>query len=156
MSLLLTDLGCVSSYRRWQALRGSEKGCTVSHRRGPRVSTRPYRINTPATATKRSNERTLEAPGCEQQAKCSEWLTPPRSHWSPGSRVNTFISDFMAGHSLMPDKGTTGRQSDTFLGIRTFRLLVPLEEVHFFLERNLLCQQKKRIHFSLINYTSLR
>lgn len=83
MSLLVTDLGYVWSYRRQQAMTCSERGCTVSHRRGPGVSTQPYRINTPATGTMRSNERTVAALVCEQQAKCSL----SGSHLSAGIEV---------------------------------------------------------------------
>ena len=53
---LVTDLRYVFSYRRWQAWKRSEGGCTVPHRQGPGVSSRPYRINTSTIGTMRSNE----------------------------------------------------------------------------------------------------
>lgn len=50
---------------------GLEGGGTVSHRKGPGVSTQSYKINTPATSTMRSNERTLR---CQSVSTPQHWL----------------------------------------------------------------------------------
>lgn len=155
MRLLVTDLGYVCSYRTGQALRRLLRGCTVSHRQGPGVSTRSYRINTPATGTMRSNEHTLAALVCEQQAKCCL----SGSHLSAGIEVLAFESiPSLVTSWQITLRGRTKAPRNTkwhIPGIRERWQVVPLKGVYSvsWHARNLLWLQKKIINFSVINLT---
>lgn len=135
MSLLVTDLGYISCYRRRQALSGSQRGCTVSPRRGPGVSTQPYRINTPATSKMRSNEGTLAAPVRQQQAKCSL----SGSHLSAGIEVLALESIPSLVTSWQITLWGPAAQSDTFQGLERESCFFS-----FFLEMSRICFDNRK------------